>query len=130
MARTKGAAPVTRNAADMMVDRLNDTGIPFVRDAWENKAPDDYGVVEVIGQSAALWADDRMLEQVFQLRIHLYVNGSRDDLVTSVQEKLNDICYTYSLPSHEFLFDIAKNHWTWDCHIIGPLQWNEVATGG
>ena len=87
-------------------------------------------MLEVIGQSGALWGDDRMLAQVIQLRIHLYVNGSRDDLVTTVQNLLNDVCYTYSLPSHEFLFDIAKNHWTWDCHIIGPLQWDEVTTDG
>lgn len=117
---------VTRNAADLLVAKLNEIeGLPFVRDAWENKAPANYGVVELDGQADALWADDRMLEQVFRLRVHLYVDGSRDDLVATVQGKLSEATDGYSLPAHEFAFDIGKNHWTWQCVIYGPLQWEE-----
>ena len=44
--------------------------------------------------------------------------------------KLAAVCDGYSLPAHEYAFDINKNHWTWQCTIIGPLQWDEVVTSG
>ena len=122
---------VTHDAADLLVAKLNELdGLAFVRDAWENKAPDDYGVVELDGQNMSLWADNRMLEQVFQLRVHLYITGTGDDKVALVQAKLAAVCDGYSLPAHEYAFDINKNHWTWQCTIIGPLQWDEVVTSG
>lgn len=135
MARTRNTpvvtTTVTRDAADLLVAKLNELdGLAFVRDAWESKAPDDYGVVELDGQSLSLWADNRMLEQVFQLKVHLYVTGMGDDKVALVQAKLAAACDGYSLPVHEYLFDINKNHWQWSCTIIGPLQWDEVVTGG
>ena len=72
MARSRTAAvtttTVTRDAADILVSKLNEIeGISFVRDAWENKAPDNYGVVELAGAPTSLWADDVLLEQVFQM---------------------------------------------------------------
>ena len=134
MARSRNtpvATTVTMDAADLLVAALNTIdGITFVRDAWENKAPDNYGVVELSGQSGCMWADNRMLEQVFQLVVHLYVAGGSDEWVAKVQQKLADVCDGYNLPAHEFLFDIGKNHWTWNCQIIGPLQWDEVITNG
>lgn len=134
MARSRSTpvtTTVTMDAADLLVSALNTIeGISFVRDAWENKAPTDYGVVELAGQSNALWADNRMTEQVFQLVVHLYVAGGSDEWVSKVQEKLSTACDGYSLPAHEFAYDIGKNHWTWNCQIIGPLQWDEVVTSG
>ena len=134
MARTRNTpvtTTVTHDAADLLVAKLNELdGLAFVRDAWENKAPDDYGVVELDGQNMSLWADNRMLEQVFQLRVHLYITGTGDDKVALVQAKLAAVCDGYSLPAHEYAFDINKNHWTWQCTIIGPLQWDEVVTSG
>ena len=122
---------VTYDAADILVAKLNELdGLAFVRDAWENKAPDDYGVVELDGQSMSLWADNRMVEQVFQLKVHLYITGTGDDKVALVQQKLAAVCDGYSLPAHEYAYDINKNHWTWQCSMIGPLQWEEVVTNG
>ena len=122
---------VTRDAADLLVAKLNEiNGIPFVRDAWENKAPDNYGVVELDGQALSLWADNRMLEQVFQLKVHLYITGTGDDQVATVQQKLAEACDGYSLPAHEYAWDINKNHWQWSVQIIGPLQWEETVENG
>ena len=124
-------ATVTKDAADLLVEALNTIeGISFVRDAWENKAPDNYGVVELAGQSNAMWADNRMTEQVFQLTVHLYVDGGSDEWVGKVQAILAAACDGYSLPAHEFAFDIAKNHWTWNVQIIGPIQWEEPVKNG
>lgn len=134
MARTRSnpvTATVTVDAVDQLVSELDSLeGIAFVRDAWENKAPDNYGVVELDGSPVNLWGDNKLLSQVFQLRVHAYVNGSRDDLVALVQAKLAAKCDSYVLAGHEFAFDIGKNHWTWNCQIIGPLQWDEVVTDG
>lgn len=129
--RTLSSAPatVTRDAADILVDALNTIdGISFVRDAWENKAPDDYGVVEMTGQSNALWADDRMVEQTFSLAVHLYTKDGGNAWIKKVQEKLATACDWYNMPTHEFIYEIGKNHWTWTAYIIGPMQWEE-ATG-
>lgn len=134
MARTRSdpvATTVTVDAADLLVAALNEIeGIDFVRDAWENKAPDNYGVVELAGQSSALWADNRMQEQMFQLTVHLYVKGGSDEWVSKVQAKLDTATDGYSLPLHEFAFDIGKNHWQWTAWIVGPLQWEETVTSG
>jgi len=134
MARTRNepvATTVTRDTVDQLVSELNTLdGIAWVRDAWENKAPDNYGVVEVNGAPVNLWADNVLISQVFQMTVHAYVNGNRDDLVALVQAKLAAKCDSYVLAGHEFAYDIGKNHWWWNCQVIGPLQWDEVETNG
>lgn len=124
---TPAPEPVTVDAVDLLVNKLNTIGgISFVRDAWENKAPENYGVVEMAAQSSALWADNKMQEQVFQLSVHLYAKGGSNAWITAIQEKLAEACDWYNFPQHEFLYDINKNHWTWNCYMIGPLQWEET----
>lgn len=134
MARTRNepvATTVTRDTVDQLVSELNTLdGIAWVRDAWENKAPDNYGVVEVNGAPVNLWADNVLISQVFQMTVHAYVNGNRDDLVALVQAKLAAKCDSYGLAGHEFAYDIGKNHWWWNCQVIGPLQWEDVETNG
>ena len=134
MARTRNepvATTVTRDTVDQLVSELNTLdGITWVRDAWENKAPDNYGVVEVNGAPVNMWADNVLISQVFQLTAHAYVNGNRDDLVALVQAKLAAKCDSYVLAGHEFAYDIGKNHWWWNCQVIGPLQWEDVDTNG
>jgi len=133
MARAKKApaAPVTYDAADLLVARLNEIqGIDFVRDAWESKAPDQYGVVELDGQSGGLWVDNRLVDQVFQATVHLYVTGGSDVWVGEVQGVLEDVCDGYRLQTREYLFDINKTHWEWVCEIIGPIMWEETEPDG
>ena len=76
-----------------------------------------------------LWGDDKLLAQVFQLTVHAYVTGNRDDLVALVQAKLATATDWYSLIAHEYAYDINKTHWTWNAQVIGPLQ-REVVTSG
>ena len=136
MARTRSTpttttTSVTVDAVDNLVTALNTLdGIAFVRDAWENKAPDNYGVVEVNGSPMSLWGDDKLLAQVFQLNVHAYLTGNRDDMVALIQAKLATATDWYSLTAHEFVYDIGKTHWTWSAQVIGPLQRTEVVTDG
>ena len=56
MARTRSQRQtVTVDAIDVLLNKLNTIeGIEFVRDAWLNKAPDNYGVVELQGEANQL----------------------------------------------------------------------------
>ena len=121
---------VTMDAADLLVSALNEIeGITFVRDAWENKAPEDYGVVELTDQSNALYADNHMVAQEFRMTVHLYAKDGNNAWISKNQEKLNDATDGYSMGPHEYLLDINKNHWTWYAFLIAPMQW-EVANNG
>ena len=136
MARTKAAAStapatVTRDAVDLLVEKLNEIeGIDFVRDAWEDKAPDNYGVVEMAEQAMAQWADDKMVEQAFSMTVHLYAADGSNAWIRKIQEKLAEATDWYNMLPHEYAWDIGKNHWSWNAYIIGPLQWEEVTEGG
>ena len=136
MARTKStaqAAPatVTRDAADILVEQLNTIeGIAFVRDAWENKAPEDYGVVELTEQNGALYADNHMVAQEFRLTVHLYAKDGSNAWIAKIQNVLNEYTDGYRMGPHEYLFDIGKNHWQWTVYIIAPLQWEEAVSNG
>ena len=127
--QTVTTTTVTRDAADILVEQLNTIeGIAFVRDAWENKAPDDYGVVEMTDQSNALYADNHLIAQEFRFRVHLYAKDGNNAWIGKIQAVLDEYTDGYGLESHEYLFDIGKNHWTWRAYLISPLQWDEVVT--
>ena len=49
---------------------------------------------------------------------------------TELYKKLAEACDWYNMPTHEFVYEIDKNHWTWNAFIIGPLQWEEVVASG
>ena len=122
---------VTMDAADILVSKLNEiSGISFVRDAWENKAPDDYGTVEMTEQSNALYADNHMVAQEFRLTVHLYATDGNNAWIGKIQEKLDEATDGYRMGVHEYLWDIGKNHWTWYVYFIAPMQWEEVAADG
>ena len=127
--QTVTTTTVTRDAADILVEQLNTIeGISFVRDAWENKAPDDYGVVELSDQSNALYADNHLIAQEFRFRVHLYATGGSNAWITKIQAVLDSYTDGYAMESHEFLYDIGKNHWTWRAFLVSPLQWEEAVT--
>lgn len=111
------------NRIDQLIDRLNGIeGLAFTRDAWENKAPDDYGVVELIGQAGAVWADDGMAEQAYSLRISLYVRDGGEQWLELIQQAMTDCDLVYSLPERGFLYDIGKVEWRWTARLYGSLE--------
>ena len=129
--QTVTTTTVTRDAVDILKDKLNEIeGIEFERDSWENEAPDDYGVVVMGEQVKALWADNKMVGQIFRVEVHLYAVDGSNAWVGKIQSKLADAADWYNLGQHEYLYDINKNHWMWNAFIIAPLQWDEVVTVG
>jgi hypothetical protein len=137
MARTKAAlrntpATVTLDAVNIITDKLNELdGIEFARDAWENKAPDAYGVVELGAENLTFYADNIPLDEAWQITVHVYAIGDSDAWPRLVAEKLAEVAetldITWRVTGREFLFDIGKVHWTWTVVRWGPLTWEAGA---
>lgn len=137
MARTRSqTTPTTTtvDAVDELVAKLNTiSGIEFVRDAWLNKAPDNYGVVELQGEASQLWADNRLVDSIWRVLITAYVTGDDDTLAYTVQNKLEaleadgkvDLTHTIS---RAFDYTTGKTMWTWQVNLFGPLTREEPVT--
>ena len=134
MARTRSAPAtqtVTVDAVDELVTKLNTiSGIEFVRDAWLNKAPDNYGVVELQGEAKQLWADGHLIDSVWRVVISVYVAGDDDTWVDTVNGKLRDledqgvVDITHSV-TRNFDYTTGKTAWAWQVNLYGPLTWTE-----
>lgn len=127
------AQTTTIDAVDRLVAKLNEIeGIEFVRDAWVNKAPENYGVVELTGEPAQLWADGKLLDSIWRVVITLYVAGDDDDWPAKVQAKLeameaaDEVELTHTI-SRSFDYEISKVSWVWQVNLCGPLTWESDA---
>ena len=110
------------NRLDDLLDALNTiSGIEFVRDAWINDAPENYGVLELTGQSAAQWADGKRQEQAFLLTITIYVKDGSDIWLDSVQGVLEDFDLSYGIPRREYDYGGDAVMWQWTAMFYGPL---------
>lgn len=114
---------------DTLLNALNEiSGLEFVLDAWKDKAPADYGVVELTGEQTALWADNRMIDQMFRCTVHIYVNGGDMKWISAVQDVLDGQDIWYQMPIREYLYDDHMVHWSWNCRIYGPIAEAEEET--
>ena len=120
-------APVTVDAVDELVAKLNTIdGLAFVRDAWVNKAPDNYGVVETQGEVSQLWADGKLIDSIWRVIIHAYIAGADDSIAYTVQAKLEDlesagkVDLTHTI-SRDFDYNVGKVHWQWIVNLYGSL---------
>lgn len=132
MAKTKSLqavmpVTVTVDAIDELVTKLNTIeGLTFVRDAWENKAPDNYGVVETQGEATQLWADGKLIDSIWRVIIHAYIAGDDDSIAYTVQAKLEDlesggkVDLTHTI-SRDFDANVGKVHWQWIVNLYGSL---------
>ena len=138
MARTRNRAAaepqtVTVNAMDKIVTKLNTLeGIEFTKDAWVNKAPDNYGVVRLSGEARQLWADGHLTDSAWTVIVDAYVEDDSDGYPAEIQGKLEaledegvlDLTHTNN---REFDYQLGKVHWWWTLIMYGPLQWEEPA---
>ena len=134
MARTRSQRQtVTVDAIDVLVNKLNTIeGIEFVRDAWLNKAPDNYGVVELQGEANQLWADGKLIDSIWRVIITAYVTGDDDTIAYTVQSKLEDleadgkVDLTHTI-SRNFDYTIGKVAWVWQVNLYGSIVYEEDA---
>lgn len=133
--QTRTSEPVTVSVIDQLITALNTLeGIEFVRDAWVNKAPDNYGVVEVPGEATQLWADGHLIDSIWRVIIHAYVTGGDDSIAYTVQDKLEElesagnVDLTHTI-SQDFDARVGKNHWQWIVNLYGGLIRTEAGDG-
>lgn len=124
MARTRTRRT---DVVDELVTQLNTIeGIEFVRDAWQNKAPDDYGVVELSGEASQLWADGKLIDSIWRVIITAYVTGDDDTIAYTVQDKLEEleeagaVDLTHTI-SRSFDYTVGKVVWVWQVNLYGSL---------
>jgi len=131
--RTAEQATVTVNAMDKIVAKLNTLeGIEFAKDAWVNKAPENYGVVRLSGEARQLWADGHLTDSAWTVVVEAWVKDDSDGYPALIQGKLEaleddgviDLTHTNN---REFDYQIGKIHWWWTLIMYGPLQWQEPA---
>ncbi len=130
---TTPAAPtvttVTMDIADMITAKLNElTGIEFARDAWDQKAPDQYGVVTLSLEPTVQYADGHLIDEIYTTKLDLYVDGSGDNWPALVRGKLDELETTNGwmdlicrMTLREYVFDIDKVHWQFQIQTAGPL---------
>ena len=113
-----------------MIDALNTiSGIEFQEDAWDEKAPSNYGVVELTGETANDYADGVKIAQAYSVTITLYVSGNSHQWITKVQDVLDQLKVRYTMPTREYLQDINKVRWIWTARVRRPIV-REVAANG
>lgn len=128
MAKRKTAlrsAPV--DIVDLITAKLSETGIPFVRDAWENEAPEEYGVVELKNSPRYAVGDGEVLDEVYTLTVTMYVNGPADTWPVTVREALesletaNGLDIVCHLSDRRYLYDMNRVQWVFALQVLGPL---------
>lgn len=134
MARTRNQrTTVTVNAVDKIVEKLNTLeGIEFAKDAWVNKAPDNYGVVQLSSEANQLWADGHLTDSAWNIIVTAYVQDDSDGYPAQIQTKLEelesegmiDLTHTNN---REFDYTTGKVRWQWIVIMYGSLQWEETA---
>lgn len=130
-------AVVTLDIVDLITGKLNELeGIEFARDAWENKAPDQYGVVTLGMEPIVQHADGHLIDEINQVTVDMYTEGSSDEWPAMAREKLGELENGYDwldlscrLTGREYLFDINKVRWTLQIRFAGPVI-RAVAAGG
>lgn len=115
-----------KTLAEQLVELLSKTGLPFAEDGWKNKAPDDYGVVEVAGEETGEWADGHMIDESFAAVITIYVTGNSARWVDRIQRILEAIDAGYSMPERKYLPGIEKVSWKWKANLYSPIEWPEA----
>lgn len=124
---TEPATTPTQTTVDIiasLITALNTIdGLAFVEDAWVEKAPANYGVVELIGQNTSEYADGKLIEQGFGVRLTIYVTGGSHAWIDAVQSILTAQDIGFSMPTLEYLQDINKVSWVWNCSVFGPVEY-------
>lgn len=129
--QTSEAQTVTVNRIDEIVTELNRlSGIEFAKDAWVNKAPENYGVVSLSGESRQLWADGHLTDSLWTVIVTAYVGDGNDDWPEKVQERLQALedagkCDLTHTIGREFDFETGKVRWTWTLYMYGTLTRTE-----
>ena len=126
-------SPTTNEQEDriqQIIDALNEIpGIEFTEDAWEEKAPNNYGVVELMGEAGNDYADGKRIAKGYLVEITIYVTGGSHGWIEKVEAVLDGLQLPHTLPQREFLFDIKKVSWRWQTRIRKSILRDNPVSG-
>lgn len=118
MSPTNTTASEQQDRIQEIIDALNEIpGIEFAEDAWEEKAPNNYGVVELTGEAGNDYADGIRIAKGYMVEITIYVTGGSHAWIEKVEAVLDALKIPHTMPQREYLFDIKKVSWRWQARI-------------
>ena len=122
------ATPEPVDKINTLLTALNTIeGLEFAEDAWVEKAPQNYGVIEVTGEIGGDSADGRKIAQAIGVRITIYVSGGSHAWIQAVQDVLDAQKLPYTFPQREYQQDIHKVMWVWNTRMRMPLIYTPEA---
>ena len=123
------ATTTTDRVAEILTALNTIDGIDFAEDAWEEKAPSNYGVLELTGESGNDYADGRKTAINYAATLTIYVKGGSHHWIEAVEDVLDAEHIPHNMPQREFLMDIRMVKWTWRLRIRKKIKVVEVETG-
>ena len=120
-----------RDLSDQLIDDLNDgvSRITFDRDVLDTNRPDDWGAVELSGDSTEEWADGHLVDQELIADVWVCVNDRGSGVKRRVQKVLKEYGESYGagwiFVRRAYLYDLDKVLWQWRVSINGPLAEEE-----
>lgn len=114
-----------------IIDALNQIpGIEFAEDAWEEKAPNNYGVVELMGEAGNDYADGKRIAKGYMVEITIYVSGGSHGWIEKVEAVLDGLQLHHTLPQREYAHEIKKVCWRWQTRIRKSILRDAATVSG
>lgn len=127
-------SPTTNEQEDriqQIIDALNEIpGIEFAEDAWEEKAPNNYGVVELMGEAGNDYADGKRIAKGYLVEITIYVTGGSHGWIEKVEAVLDGLQLPHTMPQREYTHDIKKVCWRWQTRIRKSILRDAATVSG
>ena len=96
---------------------IEGTGVEFAADAWKHSAPENYGVVELMGEAGNDYADGKRIAKGYLVAVTIYVVGGSHVWIERVEAVLDALQLPHTLPQREYADDIDKVSWRWQTRI-------------
>ena len=125
MPEREGRRHLRDDIIDELLDALNDgTEVVFDRDAMDVNRPEDWGAVELTGESGSDWADGGMTEQESEISVWLCCRQKDLTPKGQVQAVLHDFCRPrvgrWRLQGRNWLPDLDRVLYEWKVYLCGP----------
>lgn len=127
-------SPTTNEQEDriqQIINALNQIpGIEFAEDAWEEKAPNNYGVVELMGEAGNDYADGKRIAKGYLVEITIYVTGGSHGWIEKVEAVLDGLQLPHTLPQREYTHEIKKVCWRWQTRLRKSILRDAATVSG
>ena len=98
---------------ETLVQALDNTGIPFAEDGWDEKPAPPYGVYALDGGADTVWAGDQLRERALQGTVDLFTRGRGRAAKAKVEEALGAAEISWRFNSQQYEADTRLMHFEW-----------------